>query len=101
MINDLFHVIDLSGQLLNKKEPADDDTTPFDEFCKYAQQAVVSNKDGEKIKQFVPAQDVPNIIYSVFVGQPDAVRIDAAMLIKKYALSKGKNRDFLIRHILD
>ena len=36
MIDDLFHLIDLAGTLLNKKAPADDDTRPYEEFMKYA-----------------------------------------------------------------
>lgn len=36
MVDDLFHVVDLTGQLLNKAEPADDATTPYDEFLRHA-----------------------------------------------------------------
>lgn len=34
--NELFHIIDLAGTLMNKKNPDDDDETPFMEFEKYA-----------------------------------------------------------------
>ena len=34
-LNDLFHVIDAAGKLLNKKEPYEFDTTAYDEFMKY------------------------------------------------------------------
>jgi len=30
-------VISLAAKLLNKKEPGENDTTPFDEFVKYVQ----------------------------------------------------------------
>jgi hypothetical protein len=36
MVDDLFHVVDLTGQLLNKAEPADDATLPYDEFLRHA-----------------------------------------------------------------
>lgn len=36
LINDLFHIIDLAGTLMNKEEPAGDDTRPFEEFMKYS-----------------------------------------------------------------
>lgn len=34
-LQDLYHVIDLCGKLLSKKEPAEDDGTPFEEFNRY------------------------------------------------------------------
>lgn len=46
MIDDLFHLIDLAGTLLNKKAPAEDSTRPFEEFCKYAEKMEVTDKDG-------------------------------------------------------
>jgi len=36
MISDLFHILDMAGNLLNKAEPEPDDTAPFDEFMRYA-----------------------------------------------------------------
>lgn len=49
-MNDLFHVIDLAGKLLNKKEPEEDDTTPYDEFMKYAKTVIVAeHEDGEHL----------------------------------------------------
>ena len=36
MVDDLFHIVDLAGQLLNKADPDDHDTKPYDEFLKYA-----------------------------------------------------------------
>lgn len=38
MISDLFHILDMAGTLLNKAEPDNDDTAPFDEFMRYAKQ---------------------------------------------------------------
>lgn len=43
LLSDLFHVIDLAGKLMNKKEPADDDTKPFDEWQRYSKQMVVTD----------------------------------------------------------
>ena len=34
--------------------------------------------------QFVNAKDVPLILFTIFVGQKDQKRIDAAELIEKY-----------------
>lgn len=36
LISDLFHIIDLAGQFMNKKAPDDNDTRPYDEFMRYA-----------------------------------------------------------------
>ena len=36
MISDLFHIVNLASILMNKEEPDDDNTAPFDEFMKYA-----------------------------------------------------------------
>ena len=46
MIDDLFHVVDLTGKLLNKEDPAEDDTKPFDEFMRFAAQTTITNQDG-------------------------------------------------------
>jgi hypothetical protein len=83
MITDLFHIIDLSGQLLNKAEPSDSDTKPFDLFMKFCKTVKVSKEKGEKpeLLQYVSSKDVPQILFQIFVGQPDEKRIDAAMLI--------------------
>lgn len=49
MISDLFHIVDLASILMNKAEPADDCTKPFDEFMKHAQRRIVVNdKTNEK-----------------------------------------------------
>ena len=49
MISDLFHIVDLASILMNKAEPADDCTKPFDEFMKYAQRRIVLiDKTNEK-----------------------------------------------------
>lgn len=32
MLADLFHIVEHAGVLLNKENPADDSTLPFDEF---------------------------------------------------------------------
>ena len=46
MVDDLFHVVDLTGQLLNKSEPGDDSTLPYDEFLRYAVTQMITDKDG-------------------------------------------------------
>jgi len=60
-LNDLFHVIDLAGKLLNKKEPQEDDTTPYDEFMKYAKTVIVAeHEDGEHLDlQYVEVKYMP------------------------------------------
>jgi hypothetical protein len=47
MIDDLFHLIDLAGTLLNKKAPTDDSTRPYEEFMKYADTMEVTDKEGK------------------------------------------------------
>lgn len=37
MLADLFYIVDLAGILLNKENPPDDSTLPFDEFQKFMQ----------------------------------------------------------------
>ena len=70
MISDLFHIINLGGILLNKAEPSDEDTRPFDEFMKYAKTRIVLNEDtDEKMEvEFVTAEDVPKILLGTFIG---------------------------------
>ena len=47
MLDDLFHVIDLTGKLLNKASPDGEDTKPFDEFMKVAIQTTISDQAGQ------------------------------------------------------
>ena len=49
-MNDLFHILDLSGILLNKAEPDDSDTRPFDEFMRYAKTMTVAAKPGGDVE---------------------------------------------------
>lgn len=44
MLSDLFHIIDLAGRLMNKKEPSPDDTRPYDEFKKYSKKQIVADE---------------------------------------------------------
>lgn len=60
-LNQFYHIIDLTGQLLNKEEPDDDDETPSNEWMKY------KNYDEYGI-EFVDLQDVHKIIFAIFVG---------------------------------
>lgn len=100
LLSDLFHVIDLAGKLLNKKEPADDDTRPFDEWQRYAQYMVVTDDKGEKIDlEYVETKDVPKILLGVFVGQPDEKRITAAELVAQFDGKEDKKQ--IVEHILD
>lgn len=46
MVDDLFHIVDLAGQLLNKADPGDDDTKPYDEFLKHAITQAVHDANG-------------------------------------------------------
>ena len=91
MIDDLFHLIDLAGTLLNKKAPADDSTRPYDEFMKYADTMEVTDKDGQNPTpiQYVRTELFPTILLGIFIGQADEKRIDAASLIQKY-IEKSK-----------
>lgn len=100
-LNDLFHVIDLAGKLLNKKEPEEDDTTPYDEFMKYAKTVIVAeHEDGEHLDlQYVEVKYMPQLIFASFVGQPDEKRIDAAELLEKFVHS-GENKQ-IISHLVD
>jgi len=70
MLTDLFHIIHHVGILLNKAEPHDDDTTPYDMFKKYAKTISVAEDEhgaGEDI-EYVESEDVPKILLAVFVG---------------------------------
>lgn len=69
-LNDLFHVIDLAGKLLNKKEPDEEDTTPYDEFMKYAKTVIVAeHEDGEHLDlQYVEVKYMPQLIFASFVS---------------------------------
>ena len=48
-------------KLLNKKEPQEDDTTPYDEFMKYAKTVIVAeHEDGEHLDlQYVEVKYMP------------------------------------------
>ena len=90
----------MAGKLLNKKEPADDDTRPFDEWQRYAQYMVVTDDKGEKIDlEYVETKDVPKILLGVFVGQPDEKRISAAELVAQFDGKEDKKQ--IVEHILD
>lgn len=101
MIDDLFHLIDLAGTLLNKKAPADDSTRPYEEFMKYADTMEVTDKDGKDPTpiQYVRVELFPTILLGIFISQPDEKRIDAASLIQKY-IEKADNK-LIIEHIVD
>ena len=70
MIDDLFHLIDLAGTLLNKKAPGDDDTRPYDEFMKYADTMEVRDEDGQNSIpiQYVRKELFPTILLGIFIG---------------------------------
>lgn len=78
MLSDLFHVVEHSGILLNKENPPDDSTVAFDEFQKYMQSETIEIENKQTEIYFVHADDMPKVIFAIFVGQKDQVRIDAA-----------------------
>jgi len=88
-LTDLFHIIDLCGKLLNKREPDEDDETPCEEFYKYARS---HEEQGSSLDSctgdYVLSEDVPKILLAVFAGQPDDKRIDAAALVNKLGSDK-------------
>ena len=73
MISDLFHIINLASILMNKEEPDDDNTKPFDEFMKYAQRRIVVNEKTNEREEidYVSTDFVPKILLGVFIGQKD------------------------------
>ena len=82
----LAHIIDLSGQLLNKEEPDSDDETPFEEFQRYQQTDIVECEDPNQPPieiEYVSTEDFPKIILATFISRPDVKRIDAGELISK------------------
>mgnify|MGYP000279359342 CR=1 FL=1 len=82
---DLFNIVDLAGKLLNKKEPDDDDETPYNEFLKWEHIDIMEVEGEEDIEiQYVKAEDVPKILLAIFIGRPDEKRTDAAELLEKY-----------------
>ena len=100
-LNDLFHVIDLAGKLLNKGEPSEEDCTPYDEFMKYAKTVIVAeSEESEHLDlQYVDVKYMPQIIFATFVSQPDAKRVDAAELLAKYD-SQSESKQ-IISHLVD
>ena len=96
-LSDLFLIIHHAGILLNKAEPDDSDETPFDQFEKYAQVISIKDKisENEYEVHFVDANDVPKILFMVFVSQPDVKRQEAAKLLEQYA---EKSDD---QHVID
>lgn len=101
MLDDLFHIVDLAGVLLNKKAPSDEDTRPYEEFMKYADNQLVTDKDGNDghYVQTVKTEHVPKILMGIFIGQEDEKRIDAAALIEKFA-EQGDNK-MIVEHVVD
>lgn len=45
LLTDLFHILDLAGKLLNKKEPDQDSNRPFEEFMRYVKVQSVEDKE--------------------------------------------------------
>jgi Ca2+-binding EF-hand superfamily protein len=87
--------------LLNKKSPADDSTIPFELFQHYSHKEFIEEVPGgpQTPILFVEDDDVPAILYGVFAGQEDEVRVDAAQLINKF--KNQKMSDDLIEHLVD
>ena len=83
MLTDLFHIVHYCGILLNKASPADDDCTPFEEFTKYSKTELVDDHHGglKEEVEYVDVKHIPKILFAIFVGQKDEVRIDAAQLL--------------------
>ena len=70
---------------MNKQEPADDDTRPFDEWQKYSKFMIVTDEKGDQVElEYVSKEDVQKILLGVFIGQKDQKRIDPADLVLKY-----------------
>ena len=92
--------------MLNKQEPGDNDTSPFDEFVKYVQFYTIPNPENPAevdSVEYVKAEDVPKILFGVFVSKPDFAHIDptqlALKLSKKSSVLYENKR--IIEHILD
>jgi hypothetical protein len=101
LISDLFHIIDLAGQFMNKKAPDDNDTRPYDEFMRYAKlHSVADEKTGEKhAYQYVSAEDVPKILLGTFVGQSDEKRKEVEEALEHH--KKNNETKHIIEHIVD
>lgn len=41
-MTDLYPIIDFAGRLLNKENPSESDTIPYDQFMRYAKTNVVT-----------------------------------------------------------
>lgn len=84
---ELFNIVDLAGKLLNKKEPDDDDETPYNEFLNWHHiDLMETGVEGESDIEieYVKASDVPKILLAIFISRPDCKRTDAAELLEKY-----------------
>jgi hypothetical protein len=62
---------------------------------------VVKDSDNGKMTEihYVDSKDVPTIMFHIFVGQEDEVRIDAAKLLEK--VDNVNNNHEIIEHIID
>lgn len=105
LISDLYHILDLAGKLLNKKDPDQDDVRPYEEFMRYAQVQAVADKETEEkhVFQYVDSVDVPKIILGVFVGQADEKRTEVTDALKKHYddCDHGEQPKHVIEHIVD
>lgn len=69
---------------MNKETPPDDCTKTFEEFEQYMKSEIIEH-DGQKTEVlYVPSEHMHKIVFAVFVGQKDVVRIDAAELLNKF-----------------
>ena len=86
---------------MNKAEPADDCTKPFDEFMKYAQRRIVLiDKTNEKQEiEYLSTSVLPKILLGIFIGQNDQKRLDAAEFLFKFG-GEAQNKQ-LIDHIIE
>jgi hypothetical protein len=105
LISDLYHILDLAGKLLNKKDPDQDDVRPYEEFMRYAKVQAVAEKEGDEkqVFQYVDSEEVPKIILGVFVGQPDEKRSEISDALKKHndECEHGEQPKHVIEHIVD
>jgi hypothetical protein len=70
-ITELYMIIDLVGRFLNKAEPGESCTHPYQEWAKYAQ---VEHVDGEA-REYVHKDDMPSLLFNVFASHKDVLRM--------------------------
>ena len=93
-ITELYMIIDLVGTFLNKAEPDESCTHPYQQWAKYAQ---VEHVDGEA-QEYVHKDDMPSLLFNVFASHKDVMRMS---LYQRILTHGDTGNQQIIGHLLD